>query len=261
VADARRAAVAGRAREAADRLSGALNLWRGHALADLRDFRFAADRAVALEEQRLTCLESWADAQLASGRADSLVPQLQELVIAHPTRERLWEQLMLALYRTGRQDAALSAYRTARATLDRELGVEPSTRLTSLHQAILVHDPKLRPGSAVTGPPGGMLSSTTLVRSEPTPTPAVLVGPGGRRVSLAGAAVVLGRHRDCDLVLTDGQASRRHARVEPVPAGYALVDLGSTNGTFLNDRRVAQPVEVHAGDVVKLGKTVLELRR
>jgi pSer/pThr/pTyr-binding forkhead associated (FHA) protein len=102
-----------------------------------------------------------------------------------------------------------------------------------------------------------MLSSTTLVRSEPAPTPAVLVGPGGRRVSLAGAAVVLGRHRDCDLVLADDRASRRHARVEPVPAGYALVDLGSTNGTFLNGVRLSGAVVLGDGDRIEVGHSLV----
>ena len=106
-----RAAAGGDHEQASASYAAALDEWQGHALADLREFDFAVARAVALEGQRLTCAEAWADAELACGRADALVPALHDLVTENPTRERLWEQLMVALYRTGRQDAALSAYR------------------------------------------------------------------------------------------------------------------------------------------------------
>ena len=142
---ASRAASAGQHLEAAALYSEALNLWSGPALADLRDFDIVESRAVALDEQRFTCLEQWAEAELNCGLGDTLIAPLQQLVSEAPTRERLWEHLMVALYRTGRQDSALSAYRSARRVLDRELGIDPSPRLVDLHQAILRHDPKLAP--------------------------------------------------------------------------------------------------------------------
>lgn len=256
-AAAARAAAQGRPEEAADAFAAALNLWRGHALADLREFEFASTRAIALEEQRLTCLEAWADAGLACGRDESLLSPLQDLVAENPTRERLWGQLMLALYRTGRQDAALSAYRAARAILDRELGVTPTARLTSLHRAILAHDPLLQPAAVLVPRPARLLTSTTLVRSELAGTPPTLVGPGGRRVVLAGASVVLGRHAECDLVLADDQASRQHARVEKSGGAYVVVDLGSTNGTFLNGIRLDGVAVLAHGDRIEVGHSVV----
>ncbi|HSV38867.1 MAG TPA: BTAD domain-containing putative transcriptional regulator [Nocardioidaceae bacterium] len=257
VGAASREAAAGRNEEAAAAYTEALNLWHGHALADLRDFEFADARAVALEAQRLTCLEAWADAENACGRADSLIAPLQELVSENPTRERLWEQLMVALYRTGRQDAALSAFRTARQALDRELGVEPSARLNEVHQAILRQDPKLQPVRALHSIPVRPMSQTILARSEVVGAPPSLVAPGGKRLLLTGAPVVIGRHGDCDLVLSDEQASRRHAQVEAGPRGFVLVDLGSTNGTFLNGQRVEGATPLGHGDRIEIGHAVV----
>ena len=254
---ATRAAAEGRHEEAATGLAQALNLWQGRAFADLRDFEFAQLRAVSLEGQRLVCLEAWAEAELACGRTESVVGPLQDLVGENPTAERLWEHLMLALYRTGRQDAALSAFRAARAALDRELGVAPTHRLSALHQAILVHDPRLQPLSRRPSRVRSGLSSTTLARSDLTGTPPVLVGPGGRRVELAQTPVVLGRHATCDLVLADEQASRRHARIDPVPAGYSVVDLGSTNGTFLNGTRLVGSMVLGHGDRIEVGHSLV----
>lgn len=254
---ASREATAGRHEEASVAYTEALNEWHGNALADLREFEFAEARAVALESQRLTCLEAWADAELASGRSDALIAPLQELVSENPTRERLWEQLMVALYRTGRQDAALSAFRTARQALDRELGVEPSARLAEVHQAILRQDPKLSPVPALRSLPAKRMTQTILARSELVGAPPSLVAPGGRRLVLTGAPVVLGRHADCDLVLSDDQASRRHAQVESGAGGFVLVDLGSTNGTFLNGQRVEQPMRLSNGDRIEVGHSVV----
>jgi DNA-binding SARP family transcriptional activator len=243
---------------AAELYAQALNRWRGHALADLREFHFAEPRAVALEAQRLTCLEAWADAELGCGRTDALIPVLQELVGEHPTRERLWEQLMLALYRTGRQDAALSAYRAARATLDQELGVDPSARLVEMHRAILNHDPALRPEPPVRPAPARPMTQTVLVRSEVAAAPPAVVGPGGQRLCVGrDARLVVGRHSSCDLVLHDDEASRRHAEIAAVPAGYQVTDLGSTNGTFLNGHRIDGSALLVHGDHIEIGHSVI----
>jgi pSer/pThr/pTyr-binding forkhead associated (FHA) protein len=74
---------------------------------------------------------------------------------------------------------------------------------------------------------------------------------------LAGSPVVLGRQADCDLVLQDDQASRRHAQVEPGPHGFVLVDLGSTNGTLLNGQPIAGPASLEPGDRILVGDTVV----
>jgi DNA-binding SARP family transcriptional activator len=128
---------------AAERLREALALWRGPALADFAYESFAQAAIVRLEELRLTALEWRVEADLALGRHAGLVGELEELVAAEPLRERLRCQLMLALYRSGRQAEALEAYRSARGALLDELGIEPSAPLRELEQAILRQDPEL----------------------------------------------------------------------------------------------------------------------
>ena len=129
--------------ERAEKLREALGLWRGPPLADLAYEPFAALEIARLEELRLAAREELIDAELELGRHADLVPELERLVQEHPFDERLRGQLMLALYRAGRQAEALEAYQEARRVLDEELGLEPGTPLRELEQAILRHDPAL----------------------------------------------------------------------------------------------------------------------
>ena len=124
-------------------LSEALALWRGPPLADLAYEPFAQPEIVRLEELRLAAVEQRIDAELAAGRHADVVGELERLVREHPLRERLHGQLMLCLYRAGRQAEALEAFRTARAVLVEELGIEPGRSLRQLHEAILAQDPRL----------------------------------------------------------------------------------------------------------------------
>ena len=128
---------------------GALALWRGQALADLAFEPFAQAEAARLEEARLAALEARIDADLDAGRHGALTGELDALAAAHPHRERLQAQRMLALYRAGRQADALAAYREARDALD-ELGLEPSAELRALERRILEQDPSLVPQRAKT---------------------------------------------------------------------------------------------------------------
>jgi DNA-binding SARP family transcriptional activator len=123
-------------------LRDALELWRGDAFGDLIYERFAELEARRLEELRLSAREDLADAELEDGLHATLVPELESLVADNPYRERLRAQLMLALYRSGRQADALQAYREARVALT-ELGLDPSVQLRGLEQAILNQDPAL----------------------------------------------------------------------------------------------------------------------
>jgi FimV-like protein len=121
----------------------ALDLWRGHALADFRYERWAQAEAQRLEELRVAVLEERIEADLAAGRHAALAAELEGLVAEHPLRERLRGQQILALYRSGRQAEALAAYREARRVLVEELGIEPSQQLRRLEQAILAQDSSL----------------------------------------------------------------------------------------------------------------------
>ncbi len=147
--------------QAAAKFRAALGLWRGPALADLANGRGPRADATRLEELRLGAVEDRIEADLALGRHQDVVSELQALVAMYPLRERLHGQLMIAFYRDGRQAEALEAYQAARRTLVEELGLEPSPALQRLERAILQQDPSLEapaeaPGVvpvAGTGPP------------------------------------------------------------------------------------------------------------
>jgi DNA-binding SARP family transcriptional activator len=129
--------------DASVRLRDALSLWRGPPLADFAYARFAQTAIARLEEIRLSAVELRIDADLAVGRHDELIGELEALVAEHPLRERLRMCLMRALYRSGRQAEALDAYQDARRALVDGLGIEPSTSLQELERAVLRHDPAL----------------------------------------------------------------------------------------------------------------------
>ena len=194
VEEGRAALARGEAVEAAELLRDALGLWRGPAFADLAYEPFAQQEIRRLEELRVEALEERADADLALGRRDGFVPELEALVAEHPYRERLRAQLILALYRCGRQADALAAYQAARRTLLDELGLEPGRRLQELEHGILHHDPALE-APAPAEPPGA-----------PEPQPPAR-GPRWKRVPVLATvslALVLAVAAAAALSLRDG---------------------------------------------------------
>jgi WD40 repeat protein/DNA-binding SARP family transcriptional activator len=143
VEEGRRIRAAGDPATAAETLRRALALWRGPALADLDGEEFAQREIMRLEELRLAAVEERIAADQAVGRDSDLIPELERLVQEHPLRERLRGQLMLAMYRAGRQAEALVVYREGRRVLVEELGIEPGRALQELERAVLSHDPSL----------------------------------------------------------------------------------------------------------------------
>ena len=143
LADGRAALADGNAGQASELLGTALALWRGPPLAEFAFDPFAQTEIARLEERRLVALEERIDAELALGRHADLVGELEALIAEHPLRERLRGQLMLCLYRSGRQAEALELYQATRAALVDELGIEPGRELRELHQAILRQDAAL----------------------------------------------------------------------------------------------------------------------
>jgi DNA-binding SARP family transcriptional activator len=137
LAEGRRALSADEPVVASEALGAALRLWRGPPLIDVAYETFAQDEIARLEELRLQCFEERLEADLRLGRHRAVVGELERLVADNPVRERLRAQLMLALYRCGRQAEALEEYQSARAALVEELGIEPGRQLRELHQAIL----------------------------------------------------------------------------------------------------------------------------
>jgi DNA-binding SARP family transcriptional activator len=181
---------------AARLLREALALWRGPALADLTDYRFAAAAAAQLEDLRLAATADRVEADLALGRGDRLVGELEALCADHPLHERLAGQLIAALYAAGRQADALAAYERVRTRLSEELGVPPSPELQAAHLAVLR-------GEAAAPPP------RPTVRSN---LPAEVTSFVGREPEIEQIGALLERSRLVTLVGPGGAGKTRLAR-------------------------------------------------
>jgi DNA-binding SARP family transcriptional activator len=175
-------------------LREALGLWTGPALADVDGAPFVAGERRRLDELRLATTEDYVAAELATGRHAEAVGELERLVDRHPLRERLWELLITALYRSGRQADALAAYQRLRRTLADELGLEPSARLRQLEHDVLVQDPALAAPSAGSGHPmsrdADAPPTDAVVVEAPLAPPAGAAGRPGH--VLAAIALALG---------------------------------------------------------------------
>jgi ABC-type transport system substrate-binding protein/DNA-binding SARP family transcriptional activator len=190
VAEAAAAAERGDDNKAAAVLHDALGLWRGNAFADIEGMPFAHDAAQRLAERRLLALERRIDAELRLGRAQDVTAELEALAVAYPYQERFHGQLMLALYRSGRQTEALAAFRRARGLLADELGIEPGPELRTLEQAILRHDPEL--GGDRVAQPNASTQPGTPPGTQPPPALPSRRGPRRRRALIAaGVALVV----------------------------------------------------------------------
>jgi DNA-binding SARP family transcriptional activator/class 3 adenylate cyclase len=135
------AAAAGRFEQASGHLSSALNQWRGPLLDDLRDFAFVDVFATALMEDHMSVHITRAEAEIACGRAATVVGELEALAAKHPYREPLWTQLITAYYAVERQSDALDAYQRLKTTLDEDLGIDPGPTVSALYEKILRQEP------------------------------------------------------------------------------------------------------------------------
>ena len=179
---------------AAELLRGALGLWRGPPLADFAYEAFAQPESARLEEERLTVMEDRIDADLAAG-GTSVVAELEALVREQPLRERLYGQLMLALYRDGRQADALEVYQRARAALTERLGLEPGPALRGIQALILEQAASLGARPAI--------SSDAMPRSRITGLPQPATRTIGREREIAAGSRLL-RSPDARLVTLTG---------------------------------------------------------
>ncbi len=171
---------AGDPQQAATDLRTALGLWRGEVLSDLSELAMVDPAAARLAEAHLATTEDWAAAELALDHHGTVLPDLGDLIQAHPLRERLWALRMLALYRSGRQTDALAAYRNVQHLLDDGLGVQPSPELRALHERILRQDPALDYPTAAALPaylrvPSSVVDGTTANIEAGTPDGSVSV--------------------------------------------------------------------------------------
>jgi predicted ATPase/DNA-binding SARP family transcriptional activator len=233
VARGRAAARQGDDGAAAATFREALSMWRGPMLADVQDRAFAEPEIARLDELRMAAIEEAIDAELRLGRHHEIVPELESLTREHPFREGLWRQLMLALYRSGRQADALGAYRQVRSALVEELGIDPSGETQGLQVAILRQDPSLA-GPAAAPPP-------TSIR-----LPQPLTSFVGRRVEVER---VLGRLRSDRLVTVTGAGGVGKTRLALVvgevllpgyPDGVLFVDLSTVREPSLVRARIGE---------------------
>ncbi|HEX2272787.1 MAG TPA: BTAD domain-containing putative transcriptional regulator [Acidimicrobiales bacterium] len=208
---------------AAQQLTEALALWRGTPLAELAETETGRAEVARLEELRLAAEEDRVDALLATGRHVEAVGELEALVRAQPLRERRWAQLMLALYRSGRQAEALRTYQEARRALVEDLGLEPSPELRRLEAAILAQDPSL-------GPPAEEREAATARHNLPAPATTFV----GRWRERREVAKLLDEYRLVTLTGPGGVGKTRlalelvAARVDDHRGGVWLVELGTT---------------------------------
>jgi predicted ATPase/DNA-binding SARP family transcriptional activator len=161
LAEARAAMREGDARAGADAVADALALWRGPALHGLADTEWFRTEARRLEALRVDALEEHFEAALALGQQREIVSALRATIEEDPFRERLWGQLMLALYRCGRQADALETFQEARRVLSEQLALEPGPELRRLQEAILSHDPAIAPVPAAPARRGNLPASST----------------------------------------------------------------------------------------------------
>jgi predicted ATPase/DNA-binding SARP family transcriptional activator/Tfp pilus assembly protein PilF len=238
----RAALEASRPDDAADDLREALAVWRGSALADLPEETRRAAEAERLEELRLTALELRYDAELAGGRHDAIVAELEALTAEEPYREKFLQQRLLALYRCGRQAEALEVYRNAREVLAEELGLDPSPALQELERAILRQDSSLAAPDAPT-------RSTRPLPVPPTP----LVG---RRLELAAVSALF-RDEGARLVTLTGPGGTGKTRLglavaselEPeLRDGALFVSLAPVSSPELLVPTIAEAVDVREGE-------------
>lgn len=204
----------GETEAAAGTLARALALWRGPPLAEFGSVPFALAESLRLQELWISTFEDRIDADLALGRDDDLVAELEPLVVEHPFRERLCGQLMLALYRCGRQAEALEVYRRTRRRLVDELGIEPGPALRALEQSILRQEPAIAPAGRTAGGPAAEAGEPERVPPRPRSV--------RRRVAVA-AVVALAA------VLSLGFVAdrRRKAPIRLAPASVGFIDAKS----------------------------------
>lgn len=234
----------------ASRLAEALALWRGPALADFSEHDFAQGTITRLEEKRLTAIEEWAEARLLLGEHSLLVGDLNDLVVRHPMRERLRAAHMLALYRTGRQSAALASYTDLRSRLGKEFGLDPGAQVSALHESILANAPELEPAA----PP---VTSITRPRIN---IPSALTELIGRAAAARTVKSLIASDRLVTLTGPGGVGKTRlaqevaHQLAAEYPDGVWLVELAEMRG------RTAQGGRPSVSEVAETVAATLDLR-
>ena len=258
---------------AAEVLADALALWRGPALADVAAEPFARVEAARLDELRLSALEARIEAQLALGRHGEIIPELEALVAESPLRERLRGLLMVALYRAGRQAAALRAYREGRAALVEELGLEPGEALREVEAAILRQDASLLQPRGADAPPAERKLVTVLALVGVVGPPLVqeIEAAGGRveaqdgTLLVASFGVPLAQEDHAERALRTALALSRRAGGARIGVATGEVVVGGENDAAAAGTALAVATRLaraaRKGEIRAAERTVASCRR
>ncbi len=251
------AGAAGGPADVATGLGAALGLWHGPAFAEFAEEDWARGEAVRLDELRLTASEDLVDALLALGDAAGAVTRLESLVVAHPLRERLWHQLLLGLYRSGRQAEALRRADALRALLRDEMGLDPSPAFRELERRILDEDPTL-----------DLVPDATVVeRRTPRRAPGERTRLVGREHDLDDIVRLV---RDECLVTLTGPGGVGKTRLalrvarelwDDVPDGVFVVELAPVRDFGATAAAVATVLDVHPRQHLSLEDSLVEYLR
>jgi SARP family transcriptional regulator, regulator of embCAB operon len=260
------AAAAAQFEQASRLMSDALAQWRGPFLEDLRDFQFVETLATAFDEEKVVAHTAHVEAQIACGRPDAVITELETLITDHAYREPLWAQLITAYYLAGRQSDALDAYLRLKTRLVEDLGIDPGPKLRELYEQVLRQEPMDVRRAAQVHAEDTIVSSVA-VEGNATPirqpVSAALRGADGQRYVLAGTATRIGRSSDNDIVLSDVKVSRHHAVITDNGTALVITDLGSANGVRVRGQRIDPTAELREGDRLRIGdqEFTLETRR
>jgi len=247
------AASVGRFEEATRQLSAAISEWRGPVLQDLNDLQFFAAFAVGLAEEKVVVQTARAEAEIACGRCDGVIAELEVLAGEHPYREPLWAQLITAYYLAGRQSDALDTYRRLKSALADDLGIDPAAPLQTLHQRILRQESLDVKRAAQTTAAKTIIATGRHTSTHARSAVARLRDTSGQCYELRAAATRIGRRADNDIVLADPEVSRHHAVIIDTGSSYLITDLQSANGLEVQQQRIRTCATLADGDRIRIG--------
>jgi DNA-binding SARP family transcriptional activator len=247
------ATAAGQFEQASSHLSAALAEWRGPVLDDLRNFAFVDKAATKLTEDKMLAYTDFVEAEIACGRAYTVIGELERLAAENPYREPLWAQLITAYYIAKRQSDALDTYQRLKTTLAEDLGIDPDPTVSALHEQILRQEPLDTKRAAQTN------AAQTLAHSKrrtAAPTKSAVAGlrdTAGRHYPLEAAATQIGRLSDNDIVLSDADVTRHHAAIIDTGTNFMIMDLRSANGVEVQGQRIDISANLADGDHIRIG--------
>ncbi|MBZ4572360.1 BTAD domain-containing putative transcriptional regulator [Mycobacterium avium] len=245
------AAASGRFEQAGAHLAAALAQWRGPVLEDLAEFRFVGTFATSLVEEKILTHIAQSEAEIACGRAFSVITELESLTREHPYREQLWAQLMTAYYLTDRQSDALAAYRRVQKSLADDLGIDPGQNLRMLNDRILRQEPLDAKKNAMTTAAVTVTVLEHYTLASGRNAGALLHDAAGRAFPLRGSTTI-GRLDDNDIVLDSPRVSRHHAVIVDTGTSYIINDLRSSNGVHVQDQRIHSAAVLQDGDRIRI---------